>query len=167
MTNVSQLKNLTQKRWFYPVVLLLIGFITYGYVLTSLGYYWADWEIVMFTKLNQALQFRFYAHDRPFPWTYHLLYFLLGSKPVGWHVATLLIRWAGVLFFVQALILVWPRYKNHMYWLGVLLLVYPRSPFISWSWRSDDQNRRAGHIRSPGWQPLSSSLRRNISAGWN
>jgi hypothetical protein len=125
MTNVSQLKNLTQKRWFYPVVLLLIGSITYGYVLTSLGYYWADWEIVMFTKLNQALQFRFYAHDRPFPWTYHLLYFLLGSKPVGWHVATLLIRWAGVLFFVQALILVWPRYKNHMYWLGVLLLVYP------------------------------------------
>lgn len=125
MINVDKSKNMTQKRWFYPVVLLLIGFITYGYVLTALGYYWADWEIVMFTKLDSALQFRFYAHDRPFPWTYHLLYFLLGSKPVGWHIVTLLIRWAGVLTFVQALILIWPRYKNHIYWLGVLLLVYP------------------------------------------
>src|SRR6186997_308877 len=125
MINTDKLKKMTEKPWFYPVVLLLIGFVTYGYALSSLGYYWADWEIVMFTKLNAALQFRFYAHDRPFPWTYHLLYFLLGSRPIGWHVVTLLIRWAGVLFFVQALMLVWPRYKNHMYWLGVLLLVYP------------------------------------------
>ena len=125
MINADQLKKLSLKPWFYPVALLFIGFITYGYALSSLGYYWADWEIVMFTKLNSALQFRFYAHDRPFPWTYHLLYFLLGSKPIGWHVVTLLIRWAGVLFFVQALMLVWPRYKNHMYWLGVLMLVYP------------------------------------------
>ncbi|MBN2116983.1 MAG: hypothetical protein JW730_10445 [Anaerolineales bacterium] len=79
----------------------------------------------MFTKLNPALQFRFYAHDRPFPWTYHLIYFLVGSKPIGWHIITLLIRWAGTLFFVHALILLWPRYKSHMLWLGVLLLVYP------------------------------------------
>ncbi|HEX7235149.1 MAG TPA: hypothetical protein VF243_07760, partial [Nitrosospira sp.] len=125
MINVDKLKRLTDKPWFYPVALLLIGFITYGYVMPALGYYWDDWEIVMFNKLNPALQFDFYAHDRPFPWTYQLIHFLVGSAPLGWHIATLLIRWAAVLVFVQALILLWPRYENHLYWLGALLLVYP------------------------------------------
>lgn len=123
--NIDQLKRVSEKPWFYPLVLLIVGFSTYEYALTSLGYYWADWEIVMFFKLNPALQFDFYIHDRPFPWTYQLLHFLVGSAPIGWHIATLLIRWAGTLFFVQAMILVWPRYRNHFLWLGVLLLVYP------------------------------------------
>lgn len=61
MINLEQLKKFSEKPWFYPVALLLVGFTTYGYVLTSLGYYWADWEIVMFTKLNPTLQFDFYA----------------------------------------------------------------------------------------------------------
>lgn len=125
MINVNKLKRISENPWFYPVVLLFLGFAAYGYVLTSLGYYWADWEIVMFTKLNPALQFRFYAHDRPFPWTYHLIYALVGSNPIGWHVITLLVRWAGTLFFVNALVLLWPRYKSYLLWLGALLLVYP------------------------------------------
>ncbi len=125
MIDFNRLKRISEKPWFYPVALLVIGFLTYGYAMTSLGYYWADWEIVMFTKLNSALQFAFYAEDRPFPWTYRLIYFLIGSKPLGWHIVTLLIRWAGTLFFVYALSLIWPRYKNHFLWLGALLLVYP------------------------------------------
>jgi len=125
MTRIDHLKKISEKPWFYPGVLLLIGFVTYNYVLTSLGYYWADWEIVMFMKLNPALQLDFYAHDRPFPWTYQLIHFLVGANPIGWHIATLLIRWAGTLIFVHAMVLVWPRYKNHFLWLGVLLLVYP------------------------------------------
>jgi hypothetical protein len=125
MTNVEKIRNISHKPWFYPVALLLIGFITYGYVMPLLGFYWDDWEIVMFNKLNPALQFDFYAHDRPFPWTYQLIHFLVGSAPLGWHMITLIIRWAAVLVFVQALILLWPRYENHLYWLGALLLVYP------------------------------------------
>ncbi len=125
MINMRELKKIAEKSWFYPMSLLLLGFITYGYVLTSLGYYWADWEIVMFTKLNPSLQFGFYAIDRPFPWTYQLIYFLVGSHPIGWHIITLLIRWAGTLFFVNSLILLWPRYKRYLFWLGALLIVYP------------------------------------------
>jgi hypothetical protein len=127
MTHVEpgQLKRLSEKPWFYPAVLLFIGFVSYKYVLPFLGYYWDDWEIVMFNELDPSLQFGFYAHDRPFPWTYQLIHSIVGSGPLGWHVATLLIRWAGVLFFTQSLILLWPRYENHLHWLGVLLLLYP------------------------------------------
>ncbi|HXQ35023.1 MAG TPA: hypothetical protein VN843_13500, partial [Anaerolineales bacterium] len=125
MINVDQLKKISEKPWLYPVALLFLGFVTYGYALTSLGYYWADWEVVMFIKLNPALQFDFYSHDRPFPWTYQLIHFLVGSNPIGWHIVTLLIRWAGILIFIHSLILLWPRYENHLYWLGALLMVYP------------------------------------------
>jgi tetratricopeptide (TPR) repeat protein len=123
--DAAKIKKLSEKPWFYPVALFVIGFITYCYVLPSLGYYWDDWEIVMFNELNPSLKFDFYAHDRPFPWTYQLIHSLVGSHPAGWHVVTFLIRWAGVLIFVQALILLWPRYQEHLYWLGALILLYP------------------------------------------
>ncbi len=121
----DKLKKLFEKPWFYPAALLLMGFVAYLYVLPSLGYYWDDWEIVMFNELDPSLQFEFYSTDRPFPWTYQLIHSLVGSDPVGWHVVTLLIRWAGVLIFTRALILLWPRYENHFYWLGTLILLYP------------------------------------------
>ncbi|HKY53881.1 MAG TPA: hypothetical protein VJM08_06210, partial [Anaerolineales bacterium] len=125
MINLDQLKKIREKPWFYPGALLLIGMVTYNYALTSLGYYWADWEVMMFIKLNPALQFDYYAEDRPFPWTYRLIHFLVGENPIGWHIVTLLIRWAASLIFVHALILLWPRYENHLYWLGAILMVYP------------------------------------------
>lgn len=125
MINVDKLKTISEKPWFYPVALFLIGAISYEYALMSMGYYWADWEIVMFTKLNPALQFGYYAGDRPFPWVYHLVYSLVGSQPIGWHIVTLFIRWAGTLFFVKAITLIWPRYKKYFLWLGALLIVYP------------------------------------------
>jgi tetratricopeptide (TPR) repeat protein len=121
----DNLRKLSEKPWFYPAALLLIGFVTYCYALPSLGYYWDDWEIVMFNELDPSLQFDFYSTDRPFPWTYQIIHSLVGSDPVGWHVVTLLIRWAGVLIFTHALILLWPRYENHFYWLGTLILLYP------------------------------------------
>ncbi|HZM25551.1 MAG TPA: hypothetical protein VFC02_27625, partial [Anaerolineales bacterium] len=125
MIELDQLKKIRERPWFYPGALLLMGMITYNYALTSLGYYWADWEVVMFMKLNPALQFDFYSHDRPFPWTYQVIHFLVGPNPIGWHIVSLLIRWAGILIFVHSLILLWPRYENHLYWLGALLMVYP------------------------------------------
>jgi hypothetical protein len=125
MIIVDKLKKISEKPWFYPMALLLMAFVTYGYALTSMGYYWSDWEIVMFTKLNPAFQFGFYAEDRPFPWTYQLIYSLVGSRPIGWHIVTLLIRWAGTLFFVYALSQFWPRYRKQILWLGALLIVYP------------------------------------------
>lgn len=122
---LENLKAVSEKPWFYPAALFVMAAATYGYVLTSLGYYWSDWEVVFFTKLAPALQFGYYTDDRPFPWVYQLVYFLVGSQPIGWQIATLLFRWAGTLFFVYALIQFWPEYKKQFFWVGALLLVYP------------------------------------------
>jgi hypothetical protein len=123
--SIERLKKVSEKPWFYPIVLLVMAIVTYGYALLSLGFYWSDWEVVFYTKLAPAFQFGFYSEDRPFPWVYQLIYFLVGSNPIGWHIATLLIRWAGTLFFVYALIQFWPEYRKQIFWLGALLLVYP------------------------------------------
>jgi len=125
MSYISQLKKISEKPWFYPVALLLIGFIAYGYCLTYLGFYWDDWEVVMFTKLNPSLQSGFYANDRPFPWPSQLTYLLVGSNPIGWHIIALLLRWAGILLLVYSLTFLWPRYASYLRWLGALLIVYP------------------------------------------
>jgi hypothetical protein len=124
-TGVEKLKQISENPWFYPMALFLMAVVTYGYQWTSLGYYWSDWEVTFFTKLAPALQFGFYAEDRPFPWAYQLIYFLVGSQPIGWHIATLLLRSAGTLFFVYTLIQFWPEHRRQIYWLGALLIVYP------------------------------------------
>jgi hypothetical protein len=121
----EKLKKISETPWFYPMALFLMAVVTYGYALTSLGYYWSDWEVVFYTKLAPALQFGFYAEDRPYPWAYQLIYFLVGSHPIGWHIVTLLLRWAGTLFFVYALIQFWPEHRRQIFWLGALLIVYP------------------------------------------
>jgi len=123
--NLEKLKTLSEKPWFYPMALFLMAVVTYGYALTSLGYYWSDWEVMFFTKLTPALQFGYYTDDRPFPWVYQLIYWLVGSRPIGWQIATLLLRYAGTLFFVYAMHQFWPAYKKQIYWLGALLIVYP------------------------------------------
>lgn len=124
-TSFEKIKLISEKPWFYPVALFLMAIATYGYGLTSVGYYWSDWEVVFFTKLAPSLQSGFYADDRPYPWVYQLIYFLVGSHPIGWHIITLLLRAAGTLFFVYALIQFWPQYRTQIFWLGALLLVYP------------------------------------------
>ena len=78
-TSLDTLKKISEKPWFYPMALFLIAFASYGYALSSLGYYWSDWEVMFFTKLDPAFQFGYYAEDRPFPWAYQLIYFLVGS----------------------------------------------------------------------------------------
>ena len=124
--DLSRLKRLAARPWFYPVALLAIGLLAYGYQLASLGFYWDDWEVVfLLNTRNLPLLYNYFAFDRPFAWPYQVMYALFGLNPIAWHLVTLLLRWAGVLLFYLALKLVWPRQANTLRWLGALILVYP------------------------------------------
>jgi hypothetical protein len=110
----------------YPLALLVIGLLTYGYAWGSLGYFWDDWEVVFLLHARNASLFSgYFAFDRPFAWPYQVIYAIAGLKPVAWHAATLLLRWAGVLLLYLSLRAVWPRHDQYLKWLGALLLVYP------------------------------------------
>lgn len=122
----SKLKGFSKKPWFYPVALLLIGLLTYGYALTSMGFYWDDWEVVfLLSTKNLPLLYGYFAFDRPFAWPYQVMYSVFGMNPVAWHLATFLFRWAGILLLYFSLRLLWPRYDSYLRWLGALLIVYP------------------------------------------
>src|SRR5512140_1228916 len=123
---LPRLQSLSTRRWFYPVTLLLIGLISYAYQIGSLGFYWDDWEVVfLLNAKSSALLYGYFAFDRPFAWPYQVMYSLFGLSPIAWHLVTLLLRWAGVLFFYLTLKQIWPRLEGPLRWLGALLLVYP------------------------------------------
>ncbi|HEY5984177.1 MAG TPA: hypothetical protein VIU38_11970 [Anaerolineales bacterium] len=123
---LARIRPWADRRWFYPVALLVMGVLTYLYALPALGYFWDDWEVVfLLNARNQQLFADYFAFDRPFAWPYQLMFAAFGLNPVAWHLVTLLLRWAGVLLLVYALLAIWPRYRSHLQWLGALLLVYP------------------------------------------
>lgn len=119
-------KETSKKPWFYPVALLLIGLISHGIAISSLGYFWDDWEVVfLLNTKNIPLLYGYFAFDRPFAWPYQLMYAIFGMNPIAWHLVTLLLRWAGILLLYYSLRLVWPRFDSYLRWLGALLIVYP------------------------------------------
>ena len=125
-TKLSSLKKISEKPWFYPAALLLIGLLSYGYALTSMGYFWDDWEVVfLLNTKNLPLLYGYFAFDRPFAWPYQLMYSMFAMNPIAWHLMTLLLRWGGILLLYLTLRLLWPRYDSYFRWLGALLIVYP------------------------------------------
>lgn len=122
----SKFREISSKPWFYPVALFLVGFLSYGYVLPSLGFYWDDWEVVfLLHNHNLPLFYSYFAFDRPFAWSYPAMYAVFGMNPAAWHVITLLLRWAGILFLYYSFVNLWPSFRSYLRWLGVLLIVYP------------------------------------------
>lgn len=124
--DLSRLKRISQRPWFYPVALLVIGLLAYAYQLAALGFYWDDWEVVFLLNSRSApLLYGYFAFDRPFAWPYQVMYALFGLNPIAWHLVTLLLRWAGVLLLYLSLTQLWPRLEGYLRWVCALLLVYP------------------------------------------
>jgi hypothetical protein len=119
-------RRLTQSSWSYPLFLLLVGFVSYLYPLTQLGYFWDDWEVVYLTRLaTPKILEGYFFFDRPLAWPYPVYAAILGAQPYLWHLLTLLLRWAGTLFFYQAFVRLWPKNRSALQWGGLLMLVYP------------------------------------------
>lgn len=123
---LARLRRAYGSRWGYPLFLLLIGFLSYLYPLTQLGYYWDDWEVVYLTRLaTPGILEGYFFFDRPLAWPYPVYAAILGAQPYMWHLLTLLLRWAGTLFFYQAFVRLWPKNRSALQWGGLLMLVYP------------------------------------------
>src|SRR5688500_15926520 len=115
---------LEHSRWGYPLLLLLVGLVTYGYSITQLGFYWDDWEVVYLTQLASWEDlFEYFMFERPFAWPYPLYSAIFGASPLGWHLVTFLLRYGGVLLIYLTLENLWPSRKFELRWAGLLLLV--------------------------------------------
>lgn len=122
--NKSKIR-LTEKHM--PWLLLLITLAAYLPLTAEMGFYWDDWPMLWF-KINQgaegfALAF---TSDRPFLGNlYKLTASLLGNDPLQWQVMTVLFRWAVTVSFWWMLRQLWPDRKREVFWISMLLAVYP------------------------------------------
>lgn len=113
-------------RWV-PLALLVLVIFSFGLMIPLLGFYWDDWPVILTGRLRGAAGFwQFYQYDRPISaWTYVLTFPLLGSRPLPWHIFTLLLRWGTAVAMWWTFIQVWPVHKREVTWAALLFAVYP------------------------------------------
>ncbi len=126
-SNLYHLQRFSDSKFFYPLVLLAVGLISYLLFLPEPGFYWDDWQAVyLFQTGDPALIGEYFQFDRPFSaWTYQVTFPIFGISSRVWQWFTLLTRMAGILLLVAALQRIWPGRVKQLRWFGGLLLVYP------------------------------------------
>ncbi len=110
----------------HPLFFLVICILAFGLFIPFLGFYWDDWPTIFYTynqRVGQLLTH--FSYDRPFSvWGYWLIG-RLGSAPLTWHLAALLIRWGCVVALAWALKPLWPKNSRMILFVGLLFAIYP------------------------------------------
>jgi hypothetical protein len=111
----------------FPLFLLFICLAAFAPFLTRLGFYWDDYPInwIATTMGGDGLA-RYFSTNRPV-WglLYRLTTPILGSQPLAWQVAALLLRWASGLALWGLLRLAWPGRLAFAAWASLLFVIYP------------------------------------------
>ncbi len=111
-----------------PIIFLGVLILTFGLLIPSLGIYWDDWIFVYnaYARGPQGLWDFMYADGTPFSSLLNtVLFFLLGVKPLYWHLAALLARWLTVVTFWLVLRRLWPSNPIQNYLACLLFAVHP------------------------------------------
>jgi hypothetical protein len=127
LTLLTRLKALRFPERSFPLAVLGLCILAFGLLIPKLGFYWDDWPVIMMAKMKSAQNFwDFYAYDRPFSaWTYILTLPVLGTRPLAWHVFTLLLRWAACVLVWLLVRGIWPGHPKEAAWTALLFAVYP------------------------------------------
>jgi hypothetical protein len=73
-------------RWAVPSAIFLLCALTFGPLITQLGFYWDDWPVIQVIHLGGDL-WEFYAYNRPASaWTQAFFAPVLGTSTLTWHL---------------------------------------------------------------------------------
>ncbi|RPJ28336.1 MAG: hypothetical protein EHM33_04855 [Chloroflexi bacterium] len=111
-----------------PVVFLGVLFLAFGLVISALGIYQDDWMFVYnaYTGGPQGLWDFLNADATPFSSFMNIaLFYLLGFKPLYWHIAALIARWLTVTVFWLVLRRIWPANPLQNFFASILFAIYP------------------------------------------
>jgi hypothetical protein len=128
---LSKIKQLLMKlafpMWTVPLVLLGLGFIAYGFLIPSWGFYWDDWAKTLVNHLyGYSGYWDYYAYDRPLSgWTHIVLLPILGEEPLNWQIFTFTMRWISGVAMWYSLSILWPQAKRSLILAALLFMVYP------------------------------------------
>ncbi len=110
-----------------PWLLLIFTLAAYIPLVTQMGFYWDDWPMLWFKVTGGAEGFaEAFTSDRPFLGNlYKLTASLLSNDPLEWQILTVVFRWLVTLAFWWMLRQLWPERKREVFWISLLLAVYP------------------------------------------
>ena len=109
-----------------PFILLLFTIIAYIPLVSQLGFYWDDWPMLWFKVTKGAEGFATaFESDRPFLGYLYQLTAHLGNNPLVWQILTVFFRWTVTFAFWWMLRQLWPERKREVFWISMLLAVYP------------------------------------------
>ena len=124
MTKEKNKFQLTEK--YVPFILLLITVGAYIPLINQLGFYWDDWPMLWFKVTKGAEGFATaFDSDRPFLGYLYQLTAHLNNDPIIWQALTVFFRWTVTAAFWWALKQLWPERKAEVFWISILLAVYP------------------------------------------
>ncbi len=145
LSMLQQLRRLFRKGLFRPgdfcvqrsapLLLLVLGSLTYGLLLPRLGFYWDDWPwIYTYHRSGLAGLLQIDRLHRPLAGEILWLGGLLSREsPLRWQVLNLIYRWLSALGLWWALTALWPRQPERVLSASLLFLVYPgfRQQFVA------------------------------------
>jgi len=112
------------------LAILLIVFttlITYGTLLSQLGFYRDDWYLLWAAK-SRGMEglLSLFQGDRPFiGWVYTFDFSIIGLSPLAWHLYALCIKLVSALAFFWLVRSLWPNRKVVTLFVTLLFIVYP------------------------------------------
>ncbi len=113
--------------WTVPVMLLLLGILCFGLLVSELGFYWDDWAKTLVNVLyGMSGYLEYYAEDRPYSgWTHVLFVSLLGNDRVLWQILNLVLRWGAAWGMVWCFNVLWPQARREVTLAAVIFMVAP------------------------------------------
>jgi hypothetical protein len=118
------IETLRQDRYF-PLVLFILAFVSFGVLIPWLGLYSDDWH---YFWLSYRLDYitRFFVGNRPYLGAvYDFINNILGPSPLQWHIVLFLLKWTGVTALWFTLKKVFYDQKNMAKWICLLFAFYP------------------------------------------
>lgn len=109
------------------LLIALTAVISYGPLITQLGYYRDDWYLV-WAGLTRGWRsiFQLFLSDRPMMGAiYAVEYALLGPSPLPWHLWAFVLRLLGAFGLLWLLRMLWPTRRLETTLMCILFLVYP------------------------------------------
>jgi hypothetical protein len=113
--------------WIAVGLITLVTVLTYGVLISQLGFYRDDWYLFSTAQSQGLAGIRaLFQIDRPLVgYLYAFGYQLLGISPLAWQVVTLLTRLVGNLALFWLLRLIWPEWKQETLAVALLFSIYP------------------------------------------
>jgi hypothetical protein len=108
------------------VSLVLLGILSYGLLISSLGYCWDDWRVLWVGSSYSPTNILYdYAYRPGTAWLFDALNRYVGTNYALAHCLALAVRFASSLAFWRMARLVWPSCPAVAFASAMLFLVYP------------------------------------------